>query len=139
MISKVYISSAKLMLQERDIISIVKAAQIKNQSMGITGILLFNSGNFMQLIEGAEANVAELYEKIKNDNRHTDVTQLLEEEISHRNFDNWFMGYKDLATLNRVDQDILSPFLNEEPNFSIYKNNSYRALEFLEMFKKIQS
>lgn len=139
MICMVYISSAKLMLNDREIANIVKISQTNNQRYGITGILLHNSGNFMQLIEGDDAEVEGLYEKIHNDNRHSDVTLLFKEIITHRNFENWLMGYRNLDTLKAIDPELLSPFLDDDLDFSIYKNNPYRALGFLEMFKKIQS
>jgi hypothetical protein len=135
----VYISSAKLMLNDREIANIVKISQTNNQQHGITGILLYNSGNFMQLIEGDDAEVEGLYEKIRKDKRHSDVTLLFKETITHRNFENWLMGYRNLDTLKVIAPELLSPFLHEELDFSIYKNNPYRALGFLEMFKKIQS
>lgn len=138
MICKVYISSARLMLQDREISSIVKASQVNNKELGITGILLYNSGNFMQLIEGEAPNVDALYKKINQDKRHRDMTLLLTENITHRNFEHWLMGYRDLDSIKNIDRNILSPFLDDDLNFSIYKNNPYRALEFLEIFKKIQ-
>lgn len=139
MICMVYISSAKLMLNDREIAKIVKTSHVNNQRHGITGILLYNSGNFMQLIEGDAAEVEALYEKISNDSRHTDVSLLFSETITHRNFENWLMGYRNLETLKAVDPELLSPFLEEDLHFSIYKKNPYRALGFLEMFKRIQS
>jgi len=47
------------------------------------------------------------------------------------------MGYRNLNVLKSNDPQILSPFLDEELNFSIYQNNPYRALQFLETIKKI--
>jgi hypothetical protein len=134
-----YVSSAVLGLNEREVASIVKASQLNNHQLGVTGILLYNSGNFMQLLEGDEEKVEALYEKIKKDRRHTGVSLLIKETITKKNFDNWQMGYRNLNTLKTLDPKILSPFLDEELNFSIYKNNPYRALCFLETFKKIMS
>ena len=139
MICMVYISSAVLGLNDRQIASIVRTSQINNEQLGITGILLYNSGNFMQLIEGEEEKVEGLYEKVKEDRRHTGVTLLLKEAITHKNFDNWVMGYRNIDNLKKIEPELLSPFLDEDLNFSIYKHNPYRALEFLETFKKIIS
>lgn len=77
--------------------------------MGVTGILLYNSGNFMQLIEGDDEKVEGLYEKIRQDTRHTGVTPLIRESITQRNFDSWLMGYRNLDALKRVDPEVLSP------------------------------
>lgn len=137
MICLVYISSANYMINEREIVSIVNAARINNEKAGITGILLYNNGNFMQLIEGKDDVIKKLYDKISADPRHHTIKLLLREQITHRNFDGWQMGYRNLNSLKKIAPEILNPFLEEELNFSIYKNNPYRALHFLEMFKKI--
>lgn len=138
MICMVYISTATLGLSDREINAIIAAARINNGRLGITGILLYNSGNFMQLIEGEVEPVEALYAKINMDRRHTNPTLLIKEEITHRNFEHWEMGYKNLESL-KVDPQISSSFLNDELNFSIYQSNPYRALQFLETFKKIIS
>ena len=133
----VYVSSAVLGLSEREIGSIVKTSQRNNEQLDITGILLYNSGNFMQLLEGDEDRVTALYERIKRDKRHTAVTLLLKEPIAKKNFDNWEMGYRNLNNFFSIDPAIVNPFLEEELNFAIYKNNPHRALNFLETFKRI--
>lgn len=137
MICIVYISSVRLGLSSREITAIVHEARVNNQKLGITGMLLYNGKDFMQLIEGEKAIVQDLYEKVRKDHRHSDVTLLLKESITHKNFDNWSMGYKNVQGLKNINPDILNSFLTEELNFSIYKDNPYRALHFLEMFKKI--
>ena len=60
MICMLYVSSAVLGLNEREVTSIVKASQLNNQQLGVTGILLYNSGNFMQLLLLRSADIPEL-------------------------------------------------------------------------------
>ena len=69
MICLVYISSAILGLSQKQILNIVKESKKNNERFDISGILLYNNGNFMQLIEGERAEVERLYEKIRHD-RH---------------------------------------------------------------------
>ncbi|RYY02331.1 MAG: BLUF domain-containing protein [Gammaproteobacteria bacterium] len=137
MICMVYISSAVLGLSDREIGGIVKVAQRNNEELNITGILLYNGGSFMQLIEGEDEKVERLYERIKNDPRHTNVTLLLKEKITHKNFERWFMGFRDVQNFINIEPEIASSFLNDEFNFSIHENNPHRALTFLNTFKKI--
>jgi hypothetical protein len=133
----VYISSAKLGLTENEIITIVEDARINNEKIGVTGLLLFNKRSFMQLVEGEAATIEALYEKIRQDNRHAEVTLLLKESITHRNFSNWTMGFKNIEKLKKINPGILNHFLEDDFNFSIYQQNPYRALQFLETFKRI--
>lgn len=137
MICIVYISSAKLGLTYSEIINIVEDSRINNEKNGLTGLLLFNSGNFMQLLEGEESVVDALYRKIEKDRRHTEVKLLLKEPITHRNFNNWTMGFKNIEKLKEIKPELLNSFLTDELNFSVYQKNPYRALEFLETFKRI--
>lgn len=137
MICIVYISSANLGLSRGEILNIVEDSRINNNKNGLTGLLLFNKGTFMQLLEGEENAVDALYKKIEKDRRHTDVKLLLKETITHRNFSNWTMGFKDIEKLKEKNSEHLNSFLTGDLNFSIYQNNPYRALEFLETFKRI--
>ncbi|WP_052417217.1 BLUF domain-containing protein [Cellvibrio mixtus] len=137
MICVVYISSAKLGLTHSEIINIVEDSRINNEKNGLTGVMLFNSGNFMQLLEGEDSTVDALYKKIEKDRRHTEVKLLLREPITHRNFSNWTMGFKNIEKLKETKPELLNSFLTDDFNFSVYQKNPYRALEFLETFKRI--
>lgn len=92
MICIVYISSAVYGLSERQILSFIRQSKYNNGRLGISGLLLYNGGRFMQLIEGERAKVEKLYEKICLDNRHTGITLLLKETITQKNFENWLIG-----------------------------------------------
>jgi hypothetical protein len=68
----------------------------RNKEMGITGMLLYFDGTFIQLIEGEEDEVKLLYKDICNDLRHRNVITLKEGPMEGRHFDNWSMGFKSL-------------------------------------------
>jgi len=67
---------------------------------GITGILCYGGGIFLQAIEGGRMQVNGLYSHIVGDKRHKDVVLLHYEEISERHFGGWTMGQVNLAKLN---------------------------------------
>ena len=71
-----------------------------NPSCGITGILCYGGGVFLQAIEGGRMAVSELYGHIQRDPRHKDVVLLDFEEISERRFGGWTMGQVNLLKLN---------------------------------------
>jgi hypothetical protein len=71
-----------------------------NPALGITGILCYGAGIFLQAIEGGRGQVSELYNHICKDTRHKDVVLLHFEEISERRFGGWTMGQVNLAKLN---------------------------------------
>jgi hypothetical protein len=71
-----------------------------NPALGITGILCYGAGIFLQAIEGGRSQVSELYNHICKDKRHKDVVLLHFEEITERRFGGWTMGQVNLAKLN---------------------------------------
>ena len=79
---------------------IIAAARQHNHQLGVTGILVYGGGIFMQAIEGGRQAVSDLYGAIQRDPRHQDVVLLHYEEILERRFGGWTMGLVDLARVN---------------------------------------
>ncbi len=76
--------------------SILESARKNNARLGVTGILLYDAGSFIQVLEGDGPVVRELFEKIGRDPRHDRVTMLGERPIDKRSFGAWTMGYVSL-------------------------------------------
>jgi hypothetical protein len=68
----------------------------RNSARGVTGVLLYQSGSFMQVLEGEPAIVEQIFAKIQRDPRHRDVLVLLRGNIETRNFGDWSMGFVDV-------------------------------------------
>ena len=80
--------------------AILSQSRQHNPASGITGILCFGAGIFLQAIEGGRMAVSELYGHIHRDSRHKDVMLLDLEEISERRFGGWTMGQVNLSKLH---------------------------------------
>jgi hypothetical protein len=80
--------------------SILSESRTHNPELGITGILCYGGGIFLQAIEGGREAVSRLYNHITCDKRHKDVVLLHFEEITERRFGGWTMGQVNLAKLN---------------------------------------
>ena len=72
--------------------SILAQSRTHNPASGITGILCYGGGIFLQALEGGRMQVSELYGHIQKDVRHKDVVLLHYEEIMERRFGGWTMG-----------------------------------------------
>lgn len=70
---------------------IVLPSMRDNRAREVTGCLWFDDTRFVQIIEGARATVRDLYETIRRDDRHTDVTTLTDRPIRQRAFSRWGM------------------------------------------------
>jgi hypothetical protein len=92
----VYISKRLASTTDHDITAMLHKARQQNQSLGITGVLLYSPTKFAQCLEGEYKPVVGLYEKIKADQRHYGVTMLHLTPVAERVFPAWFMGAKQL-------------------------------------------
>jgi hypothetical protein len=79
---------------------ILAQSRRNNVTAGVTGLLCFTSDVFVQVLEGGRGEVSKLLARIMTDNRHSDVTVLLYEEIAERAFNGWTMGKVNLSALN---------------------------------------
>ncbi len=95
-----YASRAALSVDDDALSAILKQCRANNPGLGVTGVLCFSGGLFMQVLEGGRGVVNRIYNGIVADPRHTDVVLLSYEEISERRFAGWSMGQVDLARLN---------------------------------------
>ncbi|MFN9633209.1 MAG: BLUF domain-containing protein [Erythrobacteraceae bacterium] len=85
-----YISTAPTLPRE-EVDAILATSAHNNPARGITGLLLFNGRNFLQLLEGEEAEVAGLMERITADPRHSGVSVLDRRVIEARACPDWAM------------------------------------------------
>lgn len=108
--------------------SILAQSKAHNPSSGITGILCYGGGMFLQALEGGRAAVSELYAHIQKDTRHKDVVLLHYEEITERRFGGWTMGQVNVAKLNT---SILLKY-SEKPEFNPYAVSGEVSLALLE-------
>lgn len=99
-----------------------------NPTSGITGILCYGGGIFLQAIEGGRMAINELYGHIQRDARHKDVVLLQYEEISERRFSGWTMGQVNLLKLN---QSILLKY-SEKPELDPYSASGKVSFALLE-------
>jgi hypothetical protein len=96
MISMLYLSTATEPFPASEVTALVQKAQETNARLGITGLLLFKSQQFMQLLEGDDDQVADLYARITADPRHRDVKLLLNTPTMTRHFPEWAMAYRPI-------------------------------------------
>jgi hypothetical protein len=123
-----YVSRAVEPGNDEAIHSILAAARQHNLNNGITGILCYGGGIFVQAIEGGRQAVNRLYSHIIEDPRHKDVELLHYEEITERRFGGWTMGQVNLSKLNT---SIVLKY-SERPEFDPYSVSGKVSLALLE-------
>lgn len=83
----VYMSTAVGVLRADELDRIYLRAKSANSRAGITGLLLFYEGVFLQVLEGPAAGVMSLAERIRRDRRHSGVITLESQPIKARTFE----------------------------------------------------
>jgi Sensors of blue-light using FAD len=63
-----------------ELTDLLRKSRDNNAALGITGMLLYKDGNFMQVLEGDEERVRALATKVSQDRRHRGFIQL---ELHH--------------------------------------------------------
>ncbi len=88
-----------------DLASIEAIAKRKNTTLGITGLLFYYQGRFLQLIEGEQDALEQLMSSIEQDNRHTNITRLFDTPQGERHFSQWNMDTFDLEDRQAISLD----------------------------------
>src|ERR1044071_5170484 len=89
--SLTYTSLASLHLSVGDVEAIHRTARDLNAIDGVTGILVFNGTHFLQIIEGADAAIGDLLERLRRDPRHSGLEVRDDRVIDERSFPDWSM------------------------------------------------
>lgn len=92
-----YVSYATNNFTDNDLTDLLIKARKNNSSLGITGMLIHREGNFIQVLEGEELAVKNLYEVIKADRRHDGVIIMSEGEVQERQFGSWAMDFRNYS------------------------------------------
>lgn len=111
-----YMSTATIDFSNEELEELLEKARVNNKKRNITGLLIVKGRTFIQCLEGKEEDVLAIYEKIKNDDRHRDLIELIEEDAHERYFPAWDMGYKNIRNLTNIESDKLKDFEIEDFN-----------------------
>jgi hypothetical protein len=135
----VYASSSKNLMPLEELNSILEKARVSNSANNITGLLLYNDGNFLQVLEGEKGLIHSCYNKISKDPRHRGIITLLDEPISYRSFEEWsmaFISYNDLTHDQRAGfSNVVS--LVKNANEDKVSSSQLIVRTYLKMFKMI--
>ena len=95
----IYASSAVIRLSQDDLVDLLKKARLRNQNHGLTGMLLYSEGTYLQYLEGQRDEVDSLLKRLREDPRHKAIRILREGTVPERLFPDWSMAYRNLAGL----------------------------------------
>lgn len=87
----IYLSEALTPFDDNSLNELVLRANDKNKRLGITGFLHKSNNEFVQYLEGQQNCVEDLYQVIKEDDRHDIKFAKTSNEVPYRRFPKWNM------------------------------------------------
>ena len=97
MIQISYLSKTSSPMSAAQLVSLLQQCHANNTARGVTGMLFYGNGTFLQVIEGEATTVDELVGKIARDPRHEDIRILSRKAIEHREHPDWSMGFEQVT------------------------------------------
>lgn len=82
---------------------VVAKSKINNPRRGISGLLFYHNGRFLQIIEGEQDALEQLMAILQQDPRHTDIVRIIDENIYQRSFAQWNMDSLNLSPDETID------------------------------------
>lgn len=128
-------------MQEEDLTYLLQESRSWNEDHQLTGMLVYlqgrfisqTEGRFMQVLEGTEHDVEEIFAKIQKDSRHHQLMVLKRDFVEQRYFETWEMGFESVDVENRQSVKGFFPIDDNFLKKDIFKN-SHIALDFLKSF-----
>ena len=119
-----YLSRATRDLLPEELDSILLQARLFNAAEDITGVLLYGDERFFQLLEGPEASVMKVFDRIARARAHEDIRVLSQGPIAGRFFDSWHMGFTHspssaMQDLSQLAWEKAMPFTRDEAKKSV--------------------
>ena len=133
----VYVSTAVTWFSEAQLRTLLSSARFRNEAAGITGLLLYKDGNFMQALEGPQAVVRGLYQRIEGDRRHQGLLVLDSGAQEDRQFATWNMAFHDLSAARGDMPNGYSRFMDEALTAPAFMQQPGRCHELLQLFRQM--
>lgn len=89
--------------EQKDFEELLVQARERNEGLGITGKLIYCEGTFIQVLEGNEYSVKEIYQSIEKDSRLIATKIVAEGLVGERYFKDWSMDFNQIS-LNSINE-----------------------------------
>lgn len=93
----IYLSCATVPFTDADLQRLLTCARRRNTELAVTGILFYGNERFVQVLEGEEDVVQEVYAHIKRDARHGNILTFLNKPVAQRTFTEWAMAFQPMS------------------------------------------
>lgn len=119
---------------DASLLKLLNLAREANAERDITGMLLYQNGRYMQMLEGEEENVRALFDIIARDSRHKTVKIVASGPTAKRHFSDWSMGFRNMDQVSGLpDYDTYINAQLAQDRFGDEERSAHRfMLHFIE-------
>lgn len=89
----IYRSRAVVPQADLDLFYLLAHARRRNETLGLSGLIVYDRSYFFQWLEGDDVDLGKVWNSIRRDTRHTEITVLADQTIPIRLFDDWHMRF----------------------------------------------
>ncbi len=100
----IYCSQATYDLSPEELVELLEKSRRNNERDGLSGMLLYSSQSFLQMLEGEEEPLRSAYERLDRDSRHTNLRLLADVEVTQEMFGDWSMGFEHVDDEELADE-----------------------------------
>jgi len=99
----IYLSWATVPFTDAQLQQLLVHARQRNKELAVTGVLFYGNECFVQVLEGEEGTVQEVYAQIKQDARHDNILTFANKPIAQRAFTEWSMAFQPISAQQLED------------------------------------
>jgi hypothetical protein len=136
MIQTAYVSRAAETMTQEALLSLLQQCLANNESSGVTGMLLYGNDTFLQVLEGEEAVLDAVIDKIRKDPRHSKIHFLYRKPLEQRQYADWSMGFKRISAQGLQAIGGLSEFREKDFNFDYLIEHETVVETLVERFRE---
>ena len=115
----IYVSRCNRPMKQDELIEMLNTIRQHNRLNGISGCLIHQDGEFMQLLEGKQQVLHALRDRIRADERHEDFRVIAEGPLQQRVFNDWGMVLRHVGDSEG----------SKQPDFSAWQKRKIRFAE----------
>lgn len=127
--SIIYISTRAKRFTDETLQELVQASSKRNSADAITGCLVYNGMNFIQLLEGDHDKLSDCMARIEQDDRHTGIVIIRDAETQSRECAEWGMtGRSVSAKPGKTEQEDIARMLGNASPETVKLFTSFSSL-----------
>ena len=115
---------------------ILTESRRNNERSGVSGMLLYREGNFLQVLEGPASSVETTLARISNDTRHRGIIVIRKTCTTRRLFSEWSMAFRKLESDDARTLEGYNPFMEVSFDSEAFRAHPEFAYRMLLRFKE---